>query len=606
MLGPVFNAEMLRATRRGRAQTLRWVYAGWLCLQLVYVYDLTHTALTYGLPPQAPASLSKAASNFGQQYRDLVLSQQFTLIVLVTPAFVAGAITDEKTRGTLQGLLTAYVTPADIVLGKLAARITQVGILALTPLPLLALVGQFAGVTPEFLFALLAVTAVLLIGLGGLSMLASVWFRQTRWAVLATYAVLFAGYLLTKYGFPISYGGFPDSWTDYFGLIRVLDPLVDRDDPAEAVRRFGQAAVAWGGLGVATTTLAVWRLRPAYLRQLEARPRRSLFTRSTSRSLPARDVMAWKESQVGRRVPLWLGVLLTGAVAGGVTAYVIYGSGTRFPWRDAVAYLLYQVGIYSFVLATLMVGVRCSGSITGERERSTWDGLMTSPLTVRELVRGKHRGAMRATWPYLLAAWFGATALTGMAVHSDPKIAVGFALAALGFGGLAMRFAPRALTWVSLGLVMMMAATGGLEAAFVTTLSLAFSWLAMYFLGAVGMFCSARSISSWKSLLGTVVLGYLGGSVLMSVSSLFGCLLFFILWIAAQVVSGSLERADWVAIMPLGYAIAWGTVFWVVARSFLSSAERIVAKRDRIAPDWVRMIEYDMPRYGPTRPRPRR
>ena len=361
MLGPVFNAEMLRAGRRWWWQLLRRIYAGWLCLQLVYVYDSTHAEFTYGMPPQAPVSRLKAAANFGQQFRDLVIGQQFMLIVLVTPAFVAGTITDEKTRGTLQGLLTAYITPADIVLGKLAARVAQVGILALTPLPLLAFVGQYAGVTPEFLLALLAITLLLLFGLGGASMLASVWVRQTRGAVLATYFGLFAGYFLIRYGWVTG------AWTDYFGLIRVLDPLVNREDPAEAFRRLMQATMAWGGLGVITTSLAVWRLRPAYLRQMEARPRRARFQRLTARTIPARDVVAWKERRVGRRVPVWLGVPLTCLATAAVVGYVVQGM-TIPAWRGGAAYVLMQVGVYSFLLATLMVGVRCSGSITGERE----------------------------------------------------------------------------------------------------------------------------------------------------------------------------------------------------------------------------------------------
>src|SRR5215217_91162 len=121
MLGPVFSAELLRAGRRGKAHVLRWVYAAWLCAQLLYVFDQTHAPEYKGVGTGRP-SPTKAAANFGQQLRDLVLGQQFVLIVLVAPAFVAGAVTDEKTRGTLQNLLTAHVTPADIVLGKLAAR----------------------------------------------------------------------------------------------------------------------------------------------------------------------------------------------------------------------------------------------------------------------------------------------------------------------------------------------------------------------------------------------------------------------------------------------------------------------------------------------------
>jgi ABC-type transport system involved in multi-copper enzyme maturation permease subunit len=611
MLGPVFSAEMLRAGRRGRAHILRWIYAGWLCLQLVYVFDATHAAVTYGMPPQPPVSRSKAASNLGQQFRDLVLGQQFTLIVLVTPAFVAGAITDEKIRGTLQGLLTAFVTPADIVLGKLAARIAQVGVLALVPLPLLAFVGQYAGVTPEFLLAYLAVTILLLFGLGGLSMLASVWLRQTRWAVIATYFALFAGY------FCIRYGWVTGPWTDYFGLIRVLDPLVESDDLAESVRRLGQASLVWGGLGVVTTALAVWRLRPAYLRQLEARPRRFMRRGLAARRMPVRDVVAWKEVHVGGRVPLWLGVLLTGAGAAAVTAYVLYD--TVVPsWRRAVPNILMQVGVYSFVLGTLMVGVRCSGSITGERERATWDGLMTSPLTVREIVRGKHRGALRATWPYLIAAWFGSTAVAEMMSHFDPRIQFGFLICSGGVGGVAMRFAPRLLGWVSVGLVLMLAGTCGLEAASIAAIFLGVSWLAMYFFAAVGLACSARSSSSWRSLLSTVALGYAGGAVLWCVGLPIGCIGSMIL----AAIVGALEAAingnssggstffgpgGWFGlaypvIMTLGMAI----LLWLVGRSILISAEKSIAKRDRIAPDWVRMIEYDIPRYGPTRHRMRR
>src|SRR5262249_48306217 len=77
------------------------------------------------LRPPTPADTARFASGLVS----LILAQQFLLIALVTPAFAAGAITDEKTRGTLQSLLTAHLTPAAIVLGKLFARAVQVGVL---------------------------------------------------------------------------------------------------------------------------------------------------------------------------------------------------------------------------------------------------------------------------------------------------------------------------------------------------------------------------------------------------------------------------------------------------------------------------------------------
>ena len=42
----------------------------------------------------------------------------------------------------------------------------------------------------------------------------------------------------------------------------------------------------------------------------------------------------------------------------------------------------------------MVVGIRCSGAISGERERLTWEALLLTPLETRYLVRGKLRGIM--------------------------------------------------------------------------------------------------------------------------------------------------------------------------------------------------------------------
>ena len=55
------------------------------------------------------------------------------------------------------------------------------------------------------------------------------------------------------------------------------------------------------------------------------------------------------------------------------------------------------------LLASLVVGIRCSGAITGERERQTWEALLLTPLSARQVVRGKLWGIMGASYWYLLA-----------------------------------------------------------------------------------------------------------------------------------------------------------------------------------------------------------
>src|SRR5947209_16116918 len=126
------------------------------------------------------------------------------------------------------------------------------------------------------------------------------------------------------------------------------------------------------------------------------------------------------------------------------------------------------------LLASLVVGVRCSGSITGEREKQTWEALLLTPMSAKSMIHGKLWGVMASSYWYLLA--YGATAV-------------------------------------------LFAALGGVLALFWTVIWLSATVLAMYYIGAAGLYCSARSKNSWRSLLGTVVYGYLGGLCIFLVAS---------------------------------------------------------------------------------------
>src|SRR5689334_18389991 len=136
MIGPGFGAEGKRGGRRGRGHILRWVYAGWGVPGLIVLYFNHLPAPAATRPVTAPTAGETAA--FARGFVELVLFQQFALIFLATPAFAAGAVTDEKTRGTLQQLLTADLRAYDIIVGKLLARGGQVATLCLAGLPMLA------------------------------------------------------------------------------------------------------------------------------------------------------------------------------------------------------------------------------------------------------------------------------------------------------------------------------------------------------------------------------------------------------------------------------------------------------------------------------------
>ena len=71
-------------------------------------------------------------------------------------------------------------------------------------------------------------------------------------------------------------------------------------------------------------------------------------------------------------------------------------------WPNASIGFLVQ-SLVALLLATLVVGVRCSGAITGEREKGTWEALLLTPLSAKSMIHGKLWGIMGASYWYLVA-----------------------------------------------------------------------------------------------------------------------------------------------------------------------------------------------------------
>ena len=99
-------------------------------------------------------------------------------VALLTPAYVAGAIADEKDRKTLEFLLATDLRSREIVLSKLASRLANLTLFVLTGLPILSLIQFLGGVDPNLVLAGFAVTALTMAGLGGLSILNSTTSRS--------------------------------------------------------------------------------------------------------------------------------------------------------------------------------------------------------------------------------------------------------------------------------------------------------------------------------------------------------------------------------------------------------------------------------------------
>src|SRR3954470_2537996 len=179
-LGPVFAYEWLMASRRWQGYALRSLFVGSLLAALIATWagrrDLRGAATLRGL------------AVVGERFYAAVVGTQLALVLLAAPAATAGAICLDRARGTLTHLLVTDLTDAEIVLGKLAARLVPVLGLVGCTMPVMALLTLLGGVDPDVLFgAFLVTVGVAMLGCS-LALAFSLWAGRTHEALLGTYA----------------------------------------------------------------------------------------------------------------------------------------------------------------------------------------------------------------------------------------------------------------------------------------------------------------------------------------------------------------------------------------------------------------------------------
>lgn len=559
MVGTVFFQEMTLGGRRFQLHVFRWVYAGWLVLQVFFFF---FAYLLEAWKAQAP--VGSTPEIVGARFANTFVWQQVVLLMVVVPAVVAGSITDEKRKGTLQHLLLTEMEPRHIILGKLLGRVCQVLLVMLAGLPLFALLAGFGGVPPLTMLLVGASLLMPLFGLAAITILASVWCQQTRDAVFAVYG---AGLALAVGIVVVG------------GPLRSLDPLFviepawapeGASNMREAVTRLLTGGAVWAILGALCLVLGSWRLTPAYLAEVlnEGQKRPSWF--NEEREPIEEDPVLWRERHVEglsptaawRRFPQWLGITLVAALTTLSGLFVLWNYAAKGTTLPGVCRALLSLNVREFqamvpgahvgflvqgvvvmLLFSLLVGIRCSGSITGERECQTWEAVLLTPMSARQVLDGKLWGVMNASAWYLLA-------------YAGPAMALSVLGGPLAFGYVVLWFA-------------------------VTV-------LAMYFMGAAGLWCSAQATNSWRGLLNTMLVGYLGGLAIYTVAvpliAILAALVLLLLALVDLILKTSIGRPDMTNLMQV-FAVSSGiglaVIFFLLSRLFLSRAQRWIADRER-------------------------
>src|SRR4051812_3055653 len=179
-LGPVFAYEWLTASRRWHGYALRSLLVLLLLLGLSGVWLGSHDGA-------GELSVQQVAE-IGRGFYAVTTLMGLGLGGLGAPAAAAGAICGDKARGNLTLLFATDLTDAEIVLGKLAARLVPVLGLIACAAPVQALTTLLGGVDPAMpTGAILVCLACAVFGCT-LALTLSVWGRKTHEVLLATYA----------------------------------------------------------------------------------------------------------------------------------------------------------------------------------------------------------------------------------------------------------------------------------------------------------------------------------------------------------------------------------------------------------------------------------
>jgi ABC-type transport system involved in multi-copper enzyme maturation permease subunit len=431
LFGPVALFELIRTSRRGRFHLLRIAFVLLLLLSLWLAFQHFQAKIVQWqgrTVEDMAAERREELTRFAETFFLAFLGVQFAAVVLVTPAWLGGAIAEEKDRRRLEFLLTTSLGNSDIVLGKLAAGLGSLALLLLAGLPVLAMTQFWGGVDPNLVLAGYAVTGVTMLSLAALTVLCSVHARKPHDAVLVTYLLLVVFLLvslLCRFVQRDSVLGW--SWPAWVadGNILIVLYQVRAGWERESFRdttlptlllHYG---VFHGALTLLCVTVAVLRLRRAAWPR--SRPDRKgwLGRLRLPRPAPALWPMLWKELFVEPRLRLGRVGRVCVVVVILASLVPVWWFHTGYSWSDSLVALdvwgrlLVTGGV---CLALLGVAVHAAGSISGERERHTLDSLLTTPLTRGEILFAKWLGSIlsvRRTGLILLAVWLVCTGVGG-------------------------------------------------------------------------------------------------------------------------------------------------------------------------------------------------
>jgi ABC-type transport system involved in multi-copper enzyme maturation permease subunit len=181
-LGPVMRYELITTARRRRYYFLRVIYCSFLLAQLWIFFTQWEAQHESGGSREEIQAFAEDA------FIQFAGAQGIGLLLLI-PALVSGIISDEYQRKTLHYLLASRLSSAEIVLGKMGARMVHVLAFIALGLPIVSLLMLYGGLNPVNIFYVYMGTATLVLFVSGFSVFISILARRPREAIMAAYGL---------------------------------------------------------------------------------------------------------------------------------------------------------------------------------------------------------------------------------------------------------------------------------------------------------------------------------------------------------------------------------------------------------------------------------
>ncbi len=471
LFGPLVWWELVRLARRGHAARARVLLLYALLLSVIgfaVVYSIRNTpadATRLLRGTAEPLSLNQTA-DFAHSLALVLLEAQLLLVAVITPAYAASTISEEKDRQTLPLLLATQLTDREIVWGKAVGRALFVLSAVLAGVPVLMLTLFFGDVTLQFLasgYALTFGTAILSAAIG---VSAACHTPDSRTALVRAYAqsaILVFGALLPPFVLLSPFAMLSYTRPDFPSYSAAVQVACGFGYPV------GQVVVAWMLMVQATRMLRKHDPtagpvdRTLYPEPPRGRPLPIVFgpLPVEPRPLPPlddADPMLWKERHSGRtsKLPVldtpvrWLGGMFT------LVAVMLFATGgwllveralraidpveaERLARRgpeppDGGGGLMAAAGMFAAGLYLVPLAVGVAGCIAGERHRATLDSLLTTALRRRRILWSKVRAHTESGLVFGVGAitavgcGFGADAGWRLGLSAMAAVAATFAL----------------------------------------------------------------------------------------------------------------------------------------------------------------------------------